>query len=215
MIDIVTCLGQLPLVAILRGVRPEEAEAVASAIVAAGFRCIEVPLNSPDPFASIERLARLLGDEALIGAGTVLDVESVDRVAGAGGRLVVAPNFAPRVVEHALGAGLECVPGVATPSEAFAAVDAGARVLKVFPAEASPPPVVKAWRAVLPAAIRLLPVGGIAPGSMAPYVAAGANGFGLGSALYQPGMPADEAGRRAARFAEAWAAIAARADDRT
>ncbi len=208
MIDIDTCLDRLPLVAILRGVRPDEVEAVASAIADAGFCCIEVPLNSPEPFESIGRLVSRFSGAMLVGAGTVLDADAVERVAAAGGGLVVAPNFAPQVVARALDAGLACVPGVATPSEAFAAIDAGTHVLKAFPAEGIPPAVIKAWRAVLPGPVELLPVGGIEPETMAAYVAAGASGFGLGSALYRPGMGAAEVGERAKRFADTWASIA-------
>ena len=200
-------LDALPLVAILRGVRPQEIVEIGTTLVDHGLRCIEIPLNSPDPYASIAKLAGAAGDEVLIGAGTVLDVDAVARVAAAGGRLIVSPNFAPAVVEAAVAGDLISLPGVATPSEAFAALAAGAHGLKVFPAEALPPAVVKAWCAVLPAGVRLMPVGGIAPGSMAAYVAAGAAGFGLGSALYRPGFTAAEVAERAAAFASAWAAL--------
>lgn len=196
----------LPLVAILRGIRPDEAVAVGSALVEAGFRLIEVPLNSPDPFASVAGLARAFGADVVVGAGTVLDPVDVGRLADAGGRLVVSPHADPEVIAAARRAGLPCLPGVATPTEGFAALRAGAAALKLFPAETLGPATLKAWRAVFPKATRFLPVGGIEPGTMAPWRAAGADGFGLGSALYKPGMAAAEVGRRGAAFAEAWRA---------
>jgi 2-dehydro-3-deoxyphosphogalactonate aldolase len=197
-------LAELPLVAILRGVRPEEVEAVAAALLEEGFRLLEVPLNSPEPLASIRRLVARFGEQAVIGAGTVLGVAEVEAVAATGARLVVAPNADPAVIRAAKAKGLWCLPGVATPTEAFAALAAGADALKAFPAEALPPAVVKAWRAVLPQDVPILPVGGIEPATMAAYRAAGAAGFGLGSALYRAGMTAAEARRRAAAFVEAW-----------
>jgi 2-dehydro-3-deoxyphosphogalactonate aldolase len=197
-------LAKLPLVAILRGITPDEAVAVGEALVAAGFVALEVPHNSPAPLASIERLAAAIGERALIGAGTVLAPARVSQVAAAGGRLIVMPHGDPAVIATAKAAGLLCVPGVATPTEAFAALAAGADALKLFPAEALPPAVVKAWRAVLPADVWLLPVGGIAPETMAPYLAAGASGFGLGSALYRAGMSAAEVGARARTFRDAY-----------
>jgi 2-dehydro-3-deoxyphosphogalactonate aldolase len=199
-------LAPLPLIAILRGVRPAEATAIGEALVAAGFASIEVPLNSPEPLASIRLLADAFGERALIGAGTVRDPADVARVAAAGGGLIVMPHGDAAVIGAAKQRGLLCVPGVATPTEAFAALDAGADALKLFPAEALPPAVVKAWRAVLPHEVWLLPVGGIRPGSMAPYLAAGANGFGLGSALYRPGMTPVEVAAIARAFAAHWAA---------
>jgi 2-dehydro-3-deoxyphosphogalactonate aldolase len=201
--DLERYLDPVPLVAILRGITPGEVLEIGAALMEAGLRCIEVPLNSPEPLESIRRLGQAFGDEALIGAGTVLDAAAVDGVAAAGGRLIVMPHFDPVLVRHAVAGGLCCVPGVATPSEAFAALAAGASALKMFPAEALPPPVVKAWRAVLPPALRLLPVGGITPGRMAAYLEAGASGFGLGSALYRPGMSASEVARNAQAFREA------------
>jgi 2-dehydro-3-deoxyphosphogalactonate aldolase len=192
-----------PLVAILRGLSPGEAEAVGAALVAAGIRIIEVPLNSPDPFGSIARLAARFGGEALIGAGTVLDPADVTRVAAAGGGLIVAPNTDPRVIAAARAAGMASAPGCFTPSECFAALAAGADALKLFPAEAAPPAVVKALRAVLPRDVPLIVVGGIVPDSIAAYRAAGADGFGLGSALYAPGMDAAEVGARARAFVAA------------
>jgi len=203
-----TSADALPLVAILRGITPDEAEAVASALHAAGFRLIEVPLNSPQPFDSIARIRRALPDDTLVGAGTVLNVDDVQRLADAGGELVVMPHADTAVIRAAKAAGLLCVPGVATPTEAFAALAAGADALKLFPAEMIAPAVVKAMRAVLPRQLRLLPVGGITPEGMGPYVQAGANGFGLGSALYAPQTPAAEVAKRARRFVDAWRALA-------
>lgn len=199
-------LGALPLIAILRGVGPDEVVAVAEALAAEGFRAVEVPLNSPEPVESIRRLARRFGEALLIGAGTVLDPADVARIADAGGRLIVMPHGDPAVIAEARRRDLLCVPGVATPSEAFAALAAGADALKLFPAEALPPAVLKAWRAVLPKERWLIPVGGIQPESLQPYRAAGADGFGIGSALYTPGLVPDEVARRAHIFAAAWAA---------
>ncbi|XHS77815.1 2-dehydro-3-deoxy-6-phosphogalactonate aldolase [Burkholderiaceae bacterium UC74_6] len=194
----------LPLVAILRGVRPEEVEAIGAALYAAGFRLIEVPLNSPEPLASIEALSRSLPADAVVGAGTVLTPEAAQQVKGAGGQLLVMPHCDPALIRAAKALSLIALPGVATPSEAFAALAAGADALKLFPAEMLPPPVVKALRAVLPPTVALLPVGGIAPQGMAAYRAAGANGFGLGSALYAPGYTAEQVAERAQAFARAW-----------
>jgi 2-dehydro-3-deoxyphosphogalactonate aldolase len=197
-------LRALPLVAILRGVEPGEAVAIGQALIDAGFRTIEVPLNSPEPLRSIAALAGAFGERALVGAGTVLARSDVGGIAEAGGRLVVMPHADHAVIRAAKARGLWCIPGVATPTEAFGALAAGADALKMFPAEALPPTVVKAWRAVLPKEAWLLPVGGITPERMAPYVAAGANGFGLGSALYQRGRTPAETAARAAAFVAAY-----------
>ena len=197
-------LRGMPLVAILRAVEPEEAVAIGQVLLEAGFRAIEVPLNSPQPLRSIAALASAFGERAVVGAGTVLDPGDVERIAAAGGRLIVMPHADQAVIRAAKARALWCVPGVATPTEAFCALAAGADALKMFPAEALPPAVVKAWRAVLPAEAWLLPVGGITPERMAPYVAAGANGFGLGSALYQRGSTPAETAARARAFAAAW-----------
>jgi 2-dehydro-3-deoxyphosphogalactonate aldolase len=205
--DLAAAMAELPLVAILRGVRPDEAEAIGGALVTAGFRLIEVPLNSPEPFRSIEILAESFGGDALIGAGTVMSAGDADQVVGAGGRLIVMPHSDAAVIRAAKAAGAWCLPGVATPTEGFAALRAGADGLKLFPGESLPPAVVKAWKAVFPPAVALLPVGGIAPETMAGYVAAGAAGFGIGSALYKPGIDAAEIGARAAAFVQAWRAI--------
>lgn len=193
-----------PLVAILRGITPPEAQPVGQALVAAGWRLIEVPLNSPDPLASIAALAAAF-PQAMVGAGTVLHPAQVALVHAAGGRLIVAPNFNPEVVREAMRLGMQCLPGVFTATEAFAALDAGATGLKLFPAEMIPPAGVKALRAVLPRETLVLPVGGITPGNMAAYRAAGADGFGIGSALYKPGATAAQVERSAHEFLAAWA----------
>lgn len=185
--DMKAWLARCPLVAILRGVRPEEAEAIGDALVAEGIAILEVPLNSPDPVESIRRLAARLGGRALVGAGTVLDPADCARIAAAGGRLVVTPHADPEVVRAAKAAGMFAVPGFLTPAEAFALLKAGADGLKLFPAEAASPAVVKALLAVLPKGTPILPVGGIEAGNMAPWRAAGAAGFGIGSAIYRPG----------------------------
>lgn len=205
------CFAQLPLIAILRGVQPPEVEAIGEALVEAGFTLIEVPLNSPDPFDSIERLARRLGDRALVGAGTVLTPDAVDRVAAAGGAMIIAPNTDTNVIARAAERGLPALPGMFTPSEGFAALAAGAAALKLFPAEGGSPAMLKAMRAVLPRTARMLPVGGIAPDGMRPWFEAGADGFGLGSALYKPGQDAATVHAAALRFVGAWTALTARA----
>jgi 2-dehydro-3-deoxyphosphogalactonate aldolase len=198
--DLDHALTELPLIAILRGLEPDQALGVGNVLVDEGFKAIEVSLNSPSPLESIERLAAALGDQAIIGAGTVLRASDIGDVAKAGGRLAVMPHADTSLIRKADHLGLFCIPGVATPTEAFAALDAGADALKMFPAEALPPAVVKAWRAVLRPPIRLLPVGGVDPESMAAYLAAGASGFGLGSALYKPDMALTEIARRARAF---------------
>lgn len=194
----------LPLVAILRGITPDEAQPVGDALWQAGFRLLEVPLNSPRPFDSIATLARRF-PEACVGAGTVRTADEVRQVQEAGGTLVVSPHFDPRVVGAAVQRGLVALPGVMTPSEAFAALDAGAAGLKLFPAEMIPPAAVRALRAVLPPGVLLLPVGGVGPATMAAWRAAGADGFGIGSALYKPGMDAQAVAASARAFADAWA----------
>lgn len=201
-----SCFEELPLIAILRGLVPEQAIAVGRELIDAGFRILEVPLNSPRPFDSIALLAETYGSKALVGAGTVLTPSDVGRVKDANGRIVVMPHADPVVIREAKRQHLACTPGVATPTEAFRALDAGADALKLFPAEALPPAVVKAWLAVLPKGTRLIPVGGITPETMSPYRAAGAAGFGLGSALFRPDLPVEEVGRNARAFADAWRA---------
>lgn len=203
-----TALHTLPLVAILRGVRPTEVVAIGLALEAAGFGLVEVPLNSPQPFDSIAALRRALAPSTLVGAGTVTRVADVQRLHDLGADLVVMPHADTAVVQAAKAAQMLCVPGVATPTEAFAALDAGADALKLFPAELVTPVVLKALRAVLPAGVPLLPVGGITPASLAAWRAAGAAGFGLGSALYKPGSSAAEVAARAAEFVRAWHASA-------
>ncbi|MBN8808041.1 MAG: 2-dehydro-3-deoxy-6-phosphogalactonate aldolase [Sphingomonas sp.] len=192
-----------PLVAILRGLTPDEAPAVGDALVAAGFTLLEVPLNSPDPYASIALLTKRLRGRAMVGAGTVLNIEQVDRVAAAGGNLIVSPNTDAAVIGASVAAGLVSLPGYYTTSEAFAALAAGATALKLFPADAAAPGMLKAQRAVLPREARVLAVGGIAPDTMAPWHAAGADGFGLGSNLYRPGKAADDVAQDAARYVAA------------
>ena len=193
-------LAACPLIAIIRGVTPGEAEAVGEAILSAGIRIIEVPLNSPDPLASIERLAARFGDEALIGAGTVLDPEDVKRVARAGGRIIVSPSTDAAVIKQTWDEGLVSAPGFFTPSEAFVALKAGAHALKLFPAEAAAPAVAKSIKAVLPPGIPLIIVGGVRPDTMRPWLDAGASGFGLGSGLYKPGQSAAETGEKARAY---------------
>lgn len=190
MTNLTAAVAACPLIAILRGITPAQADPIADALIEAGFRIIEVPLNSPDPYASIERMARRHGDQVLIGAGTVMTTADVDRVKQAGGRLIVMPHGDLAVVRHAKAAGLEIAPGVATPTEAFAALAAGADALKLFPAEMITPAVVKAIRAVLPKSAMLVPVGGISAANIPAYRAAGANAFGIGSTLYSPGKSA-------------------------
>jgi 2-dehydro-3-deoxyphosphogalactonate aldolase len=193
-------LAECPLVAILRGITPDEAEPVGKALVDAGFRLIEVPLNSPQPLESIARLAERFGGQATIGAGTVTTVDQVAAVGDAGGTLIVSPHADPQVIAASVAAGLVSLPGYFTPTEAFAALGAGAHALKLFPAEGASPAILRAQRAVLPREVPILPVGGIDADGLAPWLAAGANGFGLGSALYKPGYTAAEVAERARCF---------------
>lgn len=204
MLNFESAFAQCPLVAVLRGITPGEAESVGSALVDVGFRIIEVPLNSPEPFDSIRILADRFGDRSLIGAGTVLSPAAVGQVAEAGGRLIVMPHSDTDVIKAAKVRGLACLPGVATPTEAFAALAAGADALKLFPAEAIPPAVLKALRAVLPRSVRLLPVGGIGARNMAAYLEAGAAGFGIGSTLYRPGKSVSEVRQLARALVDAY-----------
>jgi 2-dehydro-3-deoxyphosphogalactonate aldolase len=193
------------VIAILRGVGPDEVLDVAHALLRGGVRVIEVPLNSPSPLDSLQRLARNFGDRVLVGAGTVLTVSDAEQVVDAGGRLMLAPNFDIAVLRVARAHGLLTVPGVATPSEGFAALAAGADALKLFPAEMLGPPVLKAWRAVFPPGTPMLPVGGVGLHNLAAYKSAGAVGIGVGSALYSPGVALDELERRARALVLAWA----------
>ncbi|WP_369062318.1 2-dehydro-3-deoxy-6-phosphogalactonate aldolase [Caulobacter sp. 73W] len=198
--------ARCPLIAILRGLTPQEAVPVGEALIEAGFTLIEVPLNSPDPLDSIERLVRAADGRAMVGAGTVLREADVAAVTDVGGTLIISPNANTGVIAASAARGLISLPGVATPTEAFAAIDAGATALKLFPAEAASPTVLKAMRAVLPKSMRVLPVGGIAPDNMQPWLDAGAAGFGLGSALYKPGLSAAEVHARATAFIAALSA---------
>jgi len=203
-------LDPLPLIAVLRGITPEEIPAISEALIAEGFRVLEVPLNSPRPFESIRLLADACGDQCLVGAGTVLAVADVARVRDAGGKVVVMPHADTAVIREAKALGLVCVPGVSTPTEAFAALAAGADGLKMFPAEALPPGALKAWRAVLPRDALVFAVGGIRPDNMAPYWTAGATGFGTGSNLFAPGAPAEAVRAAAAAYAAGFRALPVR-----
>jgi 2-dehydro-3-deoxyphosphogalactonate aldolase len=194
------------LLAILRGVTPEEVLPLAEVLLEAGFAGIEVPLNSPDPFASVQRLAEAYGEQTLVGAGTVLTASDVRRAADAGAGIIVAPNADREVIAQAVELGLRPYPGVATPTEAFAAIAAGARSLKLFPSDAVGISGMKAWRAVLPPDVELLPVGGVDAGNLRDWAAAGAGGAGLGSCLYQPGDGPDVVASRARDLTEAWRA---------
>jgi 2-dehydro-3-deoxyphosphogalactonate aldolase len=195
-----TCFAQCPLIAIVRGITPDECEAVGDALYEGGIRIIEVPLNSPDPLASIERLSSRFGDRALIGAGTVLRADQVLDVAQAGGRIIVSPSVNTEVIRTSVAAGLVSCPGYSTPSEAFAALDAGAHALKLFPAEGASPAVIKAQRAVLPRDVPVIVVGGVGTDNMRPWLDAGANGFGLGSGIYKPGQTPEQTLEKARAF---------------
>jgi len=197
-------LQPLPLVAVLRGITPAEIPGVADALYGEGFRILEVPLNSPQPFDSIRLLADGHGDKCLVGAGTVIEIADVARVADAGGRLIVMPHADVAVIREAKRLGMICLPGVATPTEAFAALAAGADGLKLFPAEAMVPAALRAWRAVLPKSALVFAVGGIRPANMAPWWAEGAAGFGTGSNLYKPGAPVSQVRAGAAAYAAAF-----------
>jgi len=200
-------LDALPLVAILRGLTPEEAVDVGEALLTAGFTCLEVPLNSPRPLESIRLLRDALGDRALVGAGTVLTPQAVREVVEAKGQLIISPNADPDVIRETVAVGALSMPGVFTATEAFAALKAGAQVLKLFPSEIAGPAGLKALRAVLPAGQRLYAVGGVTPETLATWHAAGASGFGIGGALFKPGMTPAEVGERAHTFVDAWRAI--------
>lgn len=201
--------GKTPLVAILRGIEPERAAAVGETLVECGFDIIEVPLNSPDPMISIAALVKAVGNSALIGAGTVLAETQVDRLADIGARLVVSPNCNPSIIRRTVGHGMISLPGVLTPTEMFAALEAGATGLKIFPAEMASPAIIKAVRAVLPPAVPVLAVGGIHAGNMSEYLAAGAVGFGIGGSLFRPGKQLAEIAADARALVEAFAAARA------
>lgn len=190
----------LPLIAILRGVRPDEVLAVGAALYEEGFRLVEVPLNSPDPLRSIGMLAAEYAGRMTIGGGTVLSADQVDAIKGAGGQLIVSPNLDSRVAARSSALEMTFCPGVMTPTEAFQALDQGAAAIKIFPAELVPPIGLKAMKAVLPNGVRTIPVGGITPDTMADYLNVGASGFGLGSALYKPGDTAEDVRGRARQF---------------
>ena len=200
-------LHPLPLVAVLRGISPAEVDGVADALVFAGFRILEVTLNSPRPLDSIRMLAKRVGASALVGAGTVIDPADVARVKDAGGKVIVMPHADVAVIREAKRQGLLCIPGVATPTEAFAALAAGADGLKMFPAEALPPAALRAWRAVLPRDTLVFAVGGMKPDNLAPYWDAGADGFGTGSNLYKPGTSVDAVREAASAYARGIAAL--------
>ena len=193
-------LDECPLIAIIRGVTSDEADAIGDAIFEGGIRIVEVPLNSPDPLKSIERLVTRFGDRALVGAGTVLKPEQVQQVKGVGGRIIVSPDTNVEVISAAAEAGLVSSPGYFTPSEAFAALRAGAHALKLFPAEAASPSVLTAQLAVIPRDVPVLVVGGVQPDNMQPWLDAGAMGFGLGGGLYRPGQTAEVTLRRARAY---------------
>lgn len=201
-----SAMRELPLVAILRGMEPAEALAIGDVLVEAGFRLLEVPLNSPQPLDSIALLKKRFPD-VLVGAGTVLTVPQVRDVAAAGGELIVAPNFIREVVIETVGLGMVSLPGVMTPTEAFAALGVGAHGLKLFPAELASPAVVKALLAVLPKGTPLIPVGGIAANNLQGWHTGGAAGFGLGSSLYKPGDDAATVAKKAASIVAAWKAL--------
>lgn len=201
--DFLARLNAMPVVAILRGVRPDEVEGIVEAIVAAGVTIIEVPLNSPDPFISIELMVKRFAGRAIIGAGTVLSVANVQRCKDAGSQLIVSPNMRADVITATIAAGMLSAPGCLTPTEAFAALDAGAHAVKLFPGELVTPSVVKAMRAVLPKAATVLVVGGVTVDNAGAFKAAGADGFGVGGSIYRVGTSAEEAKRNASAFTAA------------
>jgi 2-dehydro-3-deoxyphosphogalactonate aldolase len=199
--------AQCGIIAILRGITPDEAIGVAGALHEAGIRLVEVPLNSPDPFTSIERLASNFKSQLIVGAGTVLDPADVNLLKAHKGEIAVSPDCNPAVIARAIEPGIEPLPGVFTPTEAFAAIRAGARHLKLFPAEAASPATVKAWKAVLPPRVKLHAVGGVTPGNMQAWADAGVAGFGIGSNLFKPGKTVAEVAAAAMTFVSAWQAL--------
>jgi 2-dehydro-3-deoxyphosphogalactonate aldolase len=197
-------LKSLPLIAILRGIRPEECIDIGCELFEIGFRIIEIPLNSPDAFKSIEKLVLKLKDKALIGAGTITNIKQLQLLSDVGGKLAVMPHTDLKLIRKAKILNFVCFPGVASPSEALAALNSGADGLKVFPAELITPKVLKSWKAILPEKTMLFPVGGIIPESMESYILAGATGFGLGSALYRPGQSVLDVGLMGKIFIKNW-----------
>jgi 2-dehydro-3-deoxyphosphogalactonate aldolase len=202
--DINEALEACPIIAILRGVTPGDVIDVSDTLFAAGIRIVEVPLNSPDPFNSIGKLAKHFAGRMVVGAGTVLNTDDVDRLKQSGGTISVSPDCNPAVIAHAVAVGLEPLPGVFTPTEAFAAIRAGAKHLKLFPAEAASPATVKAWRAVLPKDVKVHAVGGVTPSNMAEWLACGVSGFGIGSSLYKPGLSLSAVSESANTLVAAW-----------
>ncbi|HEI8867484.1 TPA: 2-dehydro-3-deoxy-6-phosphogalactonate aldolase [Serratia odorifera] len=202
--DFITTLQSTGIIAILRGIKPTEAEAIGSVLYEQGIRIIEVPLNSPDPLKSIASLRRILPSDCWVGAGTVMTEKQLQDVIQSGGQLIISPHTDPALIKETKRSGLFSLPGAATPSEAFSALASGADAIKLFPAEAIAPRIVKAWRAVIPMDIPLLPVGGVTPEAIEGYRGAGASGFGLGGALYQPGMDVKLVSQQAAAFVNAW-----------
>jgi len=196
-------LEKMPLIAVLRHIKPEEAVAIGQVLIDKGFVCLEVPLNSPKPCESIRKLADHFGKNSLVGAGTVLTVKQVNDVANAGGKIIIMPHTNVEVIKEAKRLGLCCIPGIATPSEAFAALEAGADALKLFPADGLGPNVLKAIKAVLPEGVAIIPTGGVTPDKMADYMVAGAAGFGLGTALFRPGDTPDVVSEKATAFVDA------------
>jgi len=197
-------LDECGIIAILRGVSPSEVVAVSEALYNAGVRIVEVPLNSPDPFNSIQQLAKAFAGKMVVGAGTVLSSQDVNLLKEHGGQISVSPDCNAEVIARAVSVGLEPLPGVFTPTEAFAAIRAGARHLKLFPAEAASPQTIKAWKAVLPASVKIHAVGGVTPDNMSDWIKAGASGFGIGSALYKPGSTVAQVSESAHRLVAAW-----------
>lgn len=208
-IEFQNAMAALPLVAILRGITPDEVEAVGDQLVASGFRLVEVPLTSPDPFRSIGLLVRLLGPDVIVAAGTVRRNDQLDELVAVGGRMMVTPHADTALIRAASDRGLSTLPGVATPTEAFAALDAGADGLKLFPSDMIPPSAVRAFRTVVGPQIHLCPTGGVTPADLNRYKQAGATGFGLGGALYRPGDTASEVRSKADAFVTSWQTVSA------
>lgn len=203
-ISLSDCFTDLPMIAILRGIQKHECVEIGLVLVKAGFRCIEVPMNSPNAIESISLLVKNLPPNCLVGAGTVMNEQQLDQVHQVGGRLIVMPHADVKLIKAAKQRDMVCTPGVATLTEAFSALENGADALKLFPAESVPPTVLKAWRSVLPGSTLCLPVGGVRPEGMSAYLRAGANGFGLGSNLYRAGDTAAQVKDHADAYVNAW-----------